>query len=286
MARGLLMIHGVGCGGDVWERMLPAFEGAGFNCAAPTLFPEQRTVEDPPETLGQLGLGDYVEAMAGAARELCDGDLKPAVIGHSMGGLVAQKLAERGEVSAAVFLTPAAPAGCTVTSLSVLRTFWSVASEQRRGLAGRAVKIGRRGFCWGVLNAVPRARHDAICATARYDSGTVYADLMRPGPVEEGRIRIPTLTIGAVKDRATVIRSVRKVARKYANAATKGDYLEYPGHAHWIVDEPGTDLVTADIITWLNRKLVRSVGRPGQAHPSGDAMPSARIRSSYVPLPT
>jgi len=257
----LLMIHGVGCGGDVWQRMQPVFEGAGYACAAPTLFADLRTHDDPPERLGQLALDDYVEAMAARAREMRDGERRPAVIGHSMGGLIAQKLAERGEVSAAIFLTPAAPAGCAVTSLAPLRTFWSIARRGRRGLPGKAFKVGYRGFRWGVLNAVPRGRHEEIYAGARFDSGSVYADLMQPPPVEEGRVRIPTLTIGAARDRATVIGSVRKVARKYQGAAVRGDYLEYPDHGHWIVDEPGTDLVTADIVTWLTRKLARTPNR-------------------------
>ncbi|MEL6211854.1 MAG: alpha/beta hydrolase, partial [Pseudomonadota bacterium] len=145
----------------------------------------------------------------------------------------------------------------------VARTFWSVVSKGRSRLPGQAVKVGRRGFGWGVLNQVERARHDEIYAGARYDSGQVYADLMEPPPVEEGRIRVPTLTVGAGRDRATVVASVRKVARKYAAAPVRGDGLEYPVHGHWIVDEPGTDLVTADIVTWLARKVPEPVRRAG-----------------------
>ncbi|MEL6211937.1 MAG: alpha/beta hydrolase, partial [Pseudomonadota bacterium] len=167
MSRQVLMVHGVGCGGEVWDRMRPVFEGAGFKCTAPTLFPELRTVERPDEAgaakLGALTLEDYVEAMSETAQALAEaggeGAPRPAIIGHSMGGLIAQKLAERGDVSAAVFLTPAAPAGCTVTDLRVARTFWSVVSKGRSRLPGKAVKVGRRGFGWGVLNQVERARH-------------------------------------------------------------------------------------------------------------------------------
>jgi len=32
-----------------------------------------------------------------------------------------------------------------------------------------------------------------------------------------------------------------------------GDFLEYPRNAHWILDEPGTDKVAADIAAWLAR---------------------------------
>mgnify|MGYP003648380736 FL=1 len=67
MSKTLLMIHGIGCGGDAWDRMRPGFEAAGWACEAPTLFPDQRTLDNPPVTLSDLGFDDYVAAMAEAA---------------------------------------------------------------------------------------------------------------------------------------------------------------------------------------------------------------------------
>ncbi|HBX91595.1 MAG TPA: alpha/beta hydrolase, partial [Hyphomonas sp.] len=32
MTKSLLMIHGIGCGGEVWDRMRVGFEAAGWNC--------------------------------------------------------------------------------------------------------------------------------------------------------------------------------------------------------------------------------------------------------------
>ncbi|MCR9195444.1 MAG: alpha/beta fold hydrolase [Hyphomonas sp.] len=256
MSKTLLMIHGVGCGGEVWDRMKRDFAMAGWTCEAPTLFPELRTRENPPEALADLTLSDYVEAAAEKAETITqrDGE-KPVVIGHSMGGMIAQKLAERGAVRGAIFLTPAQPQGCTVTDLRVLRTFWSILKVGQKNVPGGVFKVGPNGFRWGVLNAVDKARHDEIYADALYDSGRVYDDLANPGPVDETKINIPTLTIGAKKDRATVIKAVRKVGAKYAKASVPGDYFEYANHAHWIVDEPGTEQVSADIMEWLDEKL-------------------------------
>ena len=44
MTKSLLMIHGIGCGGEVWDRMRVGFEAAGWNCDAPTLFPDSGCV--------------------------------------------------------------------------------------------------------------------------------------------------------------------------------------------------------------------------------------------------
>ena len=106
-----------------------------------------------------------------------------------------------------------------------------------------------------LLNAVPKERHDTIYADALFDSGRVYHDLANPDGIDESKVAVPTLTIGAKKDRATVIKAVRKVGAKYAKAKRPGDYIEYGNHAHWLVDEPGTEQVSADILEWLDRNL-------------------------------
>jgi len=240
----LLMIHGIGCDASAWDVMKPAFEAGGWTCEAITLFPERRVRENPPASLPELGLADYIEAAAAEARRLAARDgAKPAVIGHSMGGLIAQALAERGEVSRAVFLTPAQPKDCAAVGLPVVWTFFNVLLQQDRK---KSYKVWKTGFRWGVLNRVPKERHDAIYAGALYDSGKVYGDISDGITVDEAKVMVPTLTIAAGQDRATLAQGVRKVGAKYARSPVAGDFLEYPGHAHWIIDEPGTDKVSAD----------------------------------------
>lgn len=247
----LLMIHGIGCDAGAWDAMKPGFEAAGWSCEAITLFPDRRVRENPPATLPELGLSDFIDAAAAEARRLAARDgAKPAVIGHSMGGLIAQVLAERGEVSKAVFLTPAQPKDCAEIGLPVAWTFLNIILQQNRK---KSYKVWKTGFRWGVLNLVQKERHDAIYATALYDSGKVYGDITDGIIVDESRVTIPTLTIAGGQDRATLPKGVRKVAAKYAKSPVPGDFIEYPGHAHWIVDEPGTDKVVADIAAWLGK---------------------------------
>ncbi|MEZ5946446.1 MAG: alpha/beta hydrolase [Hyphomonas sp.] len=255
MGKTLLMIHGIGCGGEVWDRMIPAFEADGWTCEAPTLFPRRRVKDNPPPSLAELGLDDYISEMSAKAREIAkQTGSKPAVIGHSMGGLIAQVLAERGDVSQAVFLTPAQPKECSVIGPSVAYTFLNILLRRDRT---KSYKIWQSGFRYGVLNRVPKRRHAELYAEALYDSGKVYGDLTDGIEVDESKITIPTLTIAAGKDRATLASAVRKVGEKYAKSPVPGDFLEYPDNAHWIVDEPGTDKVMADIAAWLERTRVR-----------------------------
>ena len=255
MTKTLLMIHGVGCGGDVWDRMIPVFEADGWTCEAPTLFPGRRLKTNPPASLSELGIDDYISAMSAKAHEIekATGE-KPAVIGHSMGGLIAQVLAEKGDVSQAVFLTPAQPKGCAVVGPSVAFTFLNILIQQNRK---KSYKVWRTGFDFGVTNCVPKRLREEIYSHALYDSGKVYGDLTDGVEIDESRIKIPTLTIAARKDRATLASAVRKVGEKYSRAPVAGDFMEYPKNGHWIVDEPGTDKVAADIAGWLARTRVK-----------------------------
>ena len=201
MAKTLLMIHGIGCGGDVWDRMMPGFEAAGWTCEAPTLFPDRRVKQNPPDNLSELGLDDYIAAMADKAREITEATgEKPAVIGHSMGGLIAQVLAEKGLVSQAVFLTPAQPKDCAVIGPAVAITFLNILIRQDRK---KSYRIWRTGFDFGVTNCVPKRLREEIYSHALYDSGKVYGDIADGIEIDESMITIPTLTIAAGKDRAT-----------------------------------------------------------------------------------
>ena len=251
MTKTLLMIHGVGCGGESWDRMRPGFESAGWTCVAPTLFPDKRVANNPPPDLPKLGIDDYIAAMAEQAAAIAEEyGSKPAVIGHSMGGLIAQCLAERGAVRQAVFLTPAQTKECAVIGPSVAFTFLNVLISRDRN---KAHKVWETGFRYGVLNRVPKRRHAEVYEGALFDSGKVYGELTDGLEVDEGKVTIPTLTIAASRDRTTLARAVRKVGAKYARSPVSGDFIEYPDNAHWIVDEPGTDQVVRDVLDWLER---------------------------------
>jgi len=256
----ILMIHGLCCAGEMWAAPATKFRARGWRVETPTIHSQLRLRSAPPRDLGRLTLGDYVDEMEAAARRIhSEGGRWPAVFGHSLGGLIAQKLAERGVARAVVLMAPFGPEGTARgTSMSTLLTFANLFVTRKA--ASRGFKIWRTGFQWGMWHRLPRSRHAALHASTRYCSGRVLRDAARPeldpqrvARVDEKQIAVPVLTIGASRDRTIPVTVHRAVGEKYRT--TGSEYREYEEHAHWILDEPGSDRVVDDIARWLDAKV-------------------------------
>lgn len=249
MTTPVLLLHGLGVDGSIWDGMRRFLEGGKLSCEAPTLFPDLRTADKPHPGLKDLQFQDYIDAAVSHVTRLeTQSGQKPIVMGHAGGGLIAQILAGQGLVSKAVFITPTPPNGCKKNHLAAYVTYGNLAFVRRYE---NAVKIWKPGFSWGYLNCVPKSRHDEIYSHVRFDSVDIFRELAEGVAVDERYIRIPTLTIIAGKDRAVSPISGQLTAEKYARAHHPGDFRNYPDHGHWIIDEPGTGEVAGDILDWL-----------------------------------
>ena len=127
MAETIVMIHGMWEKPWVWDNYKKFFEKKGYRCIATTLRYHDIDPKDTPDPrLGTTSLLDYTADLEKEIRKLGD---KPILMGHSMGGLLAQILGGRGLAKALVLLTPAAPTGVWPLTPSVIRSFWSVMTK-------------------------------------------------------------------------------------------------------------------------------------------------------------
>ena len=270
MTKTILMIHGVGSSAEAFVKLAPAFRERGWKVETPTLKPELRRHDSAPPELAKVSLADYVADVSAIAKRLASEDgSPPLVMGHSMGGLLAQKLAEAGLVAGAILVTPASPPDAVgARSLAQAFTFANILFTGKP--EARSHRIWKPGFTWGVMNRVAKSRHEQLWKGNLYDSGRVYADLAYPDQdpnrtafVDEMKIKVPMLVIGGALDRTTPIDGVRKVAAKYHKVGA--DYREYATAGHWIVDEPSTDAMIADIFSWIDARGVEGAAKPAPA---------------------
>ena len=95
----LLLVHGAACSARVWRDMLEWYAGEGIAACAVSL--RGHGGSDGIERLHEHGVMDYVEDVRQAAAAM---ERRPILVGHSMGGLVVQKLLESWEAPGAILL--------------------------------------------------------------------------------------------------------------------------------------------------------------------------------------
>ena len=169
----VVFIHGLWLLAGSWQRWADLFEGAGLAPVMADWPGDPATVEEAranPEALAGNGVAmvaDHMAELIGALQK------KPAVVGHSFGGLIAQNIAGRGISAATVAVDPAPFKGVLPLPLAALRTTLPVTKNPLN--RGRAVTLTLDQFRYGWANAV-----DAAEAKRLYEEYHVAA----PGPAD------------------------------------------------------------------------------------------------------
>jgi pimeloyl-ACP methyl ester carboxylesterase len=149
----VVFIHGLWLLPSSWDRWVAMFDEAGYASLAPGWPDDPDTVAEAnahPDvvagtTVGQVA--DHVEAVIHGLTK------KPAVVGHSFGGLLTQILAGRGLSAASVAIDPAPFRGVLPLPISTLRASKPVLSNPAN--RKRAVPLTFEQFHYAFTNAVP-----------------------------------------------------------------------------------------------------------------------------------
>lgn len=222
----------------------------------------------PVPALGRVSVAEYVEDALAAARHLG----RPVLIGHSMGGLVAQKVAEADAARALVLVASAPPAGIpAVGARAALRMTRYLPAM----LLSQPVVPRRQDLDAIVFNRTPEAERDAVAARYVAESGRAARELAFGSAatrVDATRVRCPVLVLAGGSDRFVPARVARRLARRYRAA-----YREFAGMGHVLVSEPGWQTVVAHVADWLETTLgsagTSSPGAPALAAGSGAQRP-------------
>lgn len=249
----LFCIHGLWATPGTWTRLKARFEAAGWEVVTPALPLHDRDPGLPPapET-GLLTVEDYARFLVAEVAKL---GVPPVIVGHSMGGMLAQIVAARVEHAGLVLLSTAATATTAVPSLSTVRTMGGVVTKW--GWWRAPTRIGYEAALWGIYNGVPDEVARAEYAGLVWDSGRVIAEMTLPNlsatgatKVDHARLDRPALVIVGTEDRITVPGISRATARKLRGVV---DYHEIPGAGHWLFWGE-TEAVVGDYLAgWLKQ---------------------------------
>src|ERR687897_2687097 len=132
----VVFIHGLWLLPSSWANWAESFKQAGYAPLTPDWPDDPETVEEAranPDVLAKKTL----KQIADHATEIINAlDKKPAVMGHSTGGLLAQMLAGRGLSAAAVAIDPGVCCGVSYTSRSGGGTAWRWSARRARPTGG------------------------------------------------------------------------------------------------------------------------------------------------------
>ncbi|SDS38936.1 Pimeloyl-ACP methyl ester carboxylesterase [Friedmanniella luteola] len=257
----VLFIHGLWIHSAAWQPWQDLFEAAGHPTSAPGWpgdGPSVQATRDDPSALDGIGILDICRHYA----DLVDAmPVRPVVVGHSFGGLIAQELLANGYAAAAVAIDPAPIKGVKVLPFAQLRSGLPVLGNPAN--RKRTVSLTAEQFRYSFGNALSEAESDAlhqqwtIPGPGRPLFEDAGANFSRNSPAavdSHHAVRGPLLLISGTEDH-TVPRSVTEAVLKlYADNPSVTDYQVIEGRGHSLTIDSGWRDVATVTLDWIDRQ--------------------------------
>ena len=245
----MLFLHGAFCGAWSWaEIFLPFFARRGRHAGALSL--RGHGAGDDRRRMGTATLSDY---MADVQRAFAEFPEPPVVVGHSLGGLLAQMLIGRVEMRALVLLASLPPEGLFFESPRLIVTdphIWLEAVAAAVGLTKTPIALAAAELLFA--EDVPRGRVRRYAALMTPEAPRALAEAHFPWPVPSAMFfGIPALVVGGTKDRLVWQISTWRTAVYHGAAHETAE-----NQGHFLMLDPGAETVARSILDWLERQGV------------------------------
>ncbi|GAA5315373.1 MAG: hypothetical protein AseanaTS_05780 [Candidatus Pelagadaptatus aseana] len=243
------MVHGMWGGGWIWEPLKNHLQEQGYHCIAPTLRYHDISPSDTPDPrLGNTSLADYVEDLCQLIATL---DEKPIAIGHSMGGMIVQLLAQKGVLAGMILCAPAPPSDIPALSWGGIKSFAGLIRQW--GFWRKPHRPSFASMVYSSLQLIPQEQRQHYYDQVVYDSGRAVVEIALPfldrnhtTRVDEANVTCPALVLAGGRDCLIPLKAIGKVAKKYG-----ADFNVLEDQTHWLVIETGWQQAAAMIEKWL-----------------------------------
>lgn len=254
-------VHGLWLLSSSWDRWRALFEENGYATIAPGWPDDPETIEEArerPEVFArkmvQAVTDHYLEAIGGLSST-------PAVVGHSFGGLIAQKIAGEGASAATVSIDPAPGRGVLPLPPSALKAGSPVLGNPAN--ARRSVTLTYEEFRYGWTNNLTeeesRKLYDEFHVAA---SGVpiFQAAVANLNPFSETKVdykaedRGPILLISGEKDHTVPHAITHAAYKKHAhNTHAVTEFVEIPGRGHSLTIDSGWREVAESALAFVRK---------------------------------
>jgi pimeloyl-ACP methyl ester carboxylesterase len=251
----IVLIHGLFVNPASWADWKAYFESKGFLCYTPA----NPFHEGDPKYLREhinpkLAKVTFEDVVMNIAKFIDTLPEKPVIIGHSLAGLVVQKLIAMNKAVAGVCIDGAPPTGIVTLKWS----FWKANFPAINPFKGNSVFIPHeKWFYYAFCNTMTRAASDkvfneiAVPESRNIPRGTLKSfakiDLKKPHQ--------PLLFIAGEKDHIVPSSLNKKNFEAYADTGSIKRFKEFKGRGHYICGEPNWQEVIDYVYNWLKETL-------------------------------
>ncbi|MEV5843208.1 alpha/beta hydrolase [Streptomyces sp. NPDC051985] len=256
----VVFVHGLWLLPSSWDRWVSHFDQAGYAAVSLSWPDDPDTVAEAnshPEVFAGKTVGQVADHLGGLIGRL---DRKPAVIGHSFGGLLAQILAGRGLSVASVAIGPAPFRGVLPLPVSALRSSAPVLSNPAN--RHRAVPLTFEQFRYAFANAVSEEEAKELFETFAVPAPGApifQAATANLNPWTEARVdtenpdRGPLLIISGEKDHTVPWAIANASYKQQLHNPGVTEITEIPDRGHALTIDSGWQEVAETALTFVRR---------------------------------
>jgi pimeloyl-ACP methyl ester carboxylesterase len=256
--RPVVFIHGLWLHASSWAPWAERFRAAGYEPVAPGWPNEPATVAEArahPEAVADIGIDEAASHFGDIVKGLGDDTV---LIGHSFGGLIAEKLLGEGLGAGAVAIDPAQIKGVLPLPLAQLRSGFPALGNPAN--LHRAVSLTSAQFRYGFGNAVDEAESDALFeqwtipspARPLFQAAAANFVMHSPAAVDTKRApRGPLLLISGTADHTVPDVVTRSTLKQYRDSMAVTEFTQFEGRGHSLTIDHGWADVADAVLEWL-----------------------------------
>jgi pimeloyl-ACP methyl ester carboxylesterase len=267
----VVFIHGLWLHATSWTPWVDLFAARGFDPVAPGWPGDAATAAETranPDAVAGFGIADVTDHYSKIISALPS---PPVVVGHSFGGLIAQRLHGLGFSRACVALAPAQFKGNLALPPAQLKTAWPVLS--RPGLRTKTWSHTADSFAKGFANAIPREESDALYETfsipspARplFQAGLANFTPHSEASVDTKRERGPLLLLAGGLDRTVPEATVKAAYKIQSRNPGITELKTFPDRAHSMGADSGWAEIAETALDFLARQGIGTASGVAQA---------------------
>jgi len=257
----VVFIHGLWLHKTSWGPWESAFEQAGYRVLSPGWPGEPETVElarANPDSVADKGIDDVVEHLASIIGGL---DAKPVLIGHSFGGMIAEKLLGQDRAVAAIAIDAAQIKGVLPLPLSSLRATLPVFKNPAN--RHRAVMLTAEEFRYSFGNALTDEESAELWkewvvpspGKPLFEAAAANFSLHSPAKVDTRNAdRGPLLLIMGGQDHTVPEAITKSTLKQYRYSPAVTELQEFEDRGHSLTIDSGSGEVAKACLSWLSAK--------------------------------